>query len=259
MSKGKRTISPDNGDDKVPEPYYIGEFRYRNNEYGARYLYPPAIKGAVSVEIQEEFEDDKLIKRLVGSIEGLEITKFKISENTAFAKVVPKPKSGVGEVGASDSITRPKRKEDESPAHGGGALDKDGVFNAVRSRSLKNVGAVGGSSSSDRGGFGGVGGISSNGARGFGSVGGSSSNNDGGAQNSDYEFLRGVENLKHLQRDSIKIDLLNRSRALSLLQEAPSSPTASSSSSMVSSPTPSESPASTSGSSGLGGVNDKSK
>ena len=29
MSKGKRTISPDNGDDKVPESYYIGEFRYR--------------------------------------------------------------------------------------------------------------------------------------------------------------------------------------------------------------------------------------
>ena len=90
------------------------------------------------------------------------------------------------------------------------------------------------------------------------SVGGSSSNNNGGATNPDYEFLRGVENLEHLQRDSIKIDQLNQSQALSRRQEAPSSPTASSSSSMVSSPTPSESPASTSGSSGLGGVNDKS-
>jgi len=111
------------------------------------------------------------------------------------------------------------------------------------------------------GGLGGVRGGHSNG--GVGGVGdrepGTSSltSEDGSEVNSsleDYDFLRGVENLEQLQRDSGRI---NQSRA-SHQQEAPSSPTASSSSSsMPSSLKPSESPASTSVSPGLGGVNNQ--
>ena len=256
-----------------------------------------------------------------------------------------------------------RRNRSGSSANGGGALDEDDVFRAVRSRSsnVGGLGSVGGSSSSDRGGFSGVGGSSSNGAKGasssndvrapnpdegsgafgsrssnvggFSGVGGSSSNGAKGASSSndvrapnpaggfsarressnvggllggvggsysnggvggvdyresgasaftmfkrDDEFLNGVKNLEHLQRDSIKINQSQESHqqeapssstasssssmpsspTASSSSSMPSSSTASSSSSMSSSPTPSESPASTFGSSGLGGVNDKS-
>ena len=193
-----------------------------------------------------------------------------------------------------------------------------GAFGS-RSSNVGGLGSVGGSSSSDRGGFSGVGGSSSNGAKGasssndvrapnpaggfsarressnvgglLGGVGGSYSN--GGVGGVDYresgasaftmfkrddEFLNGVKNLEHLQGDSIKINQSRESHqqeapssstasssssmpsspSASSSSSMPSSSTASSSSSMSSSPTPSESPASTFGSSGLGGVNDKS-
>ena len=108
--------------------------------------------------------------------------------------------------------------------------------------------------SSNVGGLGSVGGSYSNGG-----VGGVDYRESGASaftmfKRDDEEFLNGVKNLEHLQRDSIKI---NQSRE-SHQQEAPSSSTASSSSSMPSLLTPSESPASTSVSPGLGGVNDKS-
>ena len=122
-----------------------------------------------------------------------------------------------------------------------------GGFGAFRSRS-PNVGGLGG-----------VGGSYSNGV-----VGGvdyresdtsASKSNDGSevnlSQQDDELFLMGVKNLEQLQRDSKKISQL---QVPPHQQEAPSSPTASSSSSIPSSLTPSESPASTSGSPGLGGV-----
>lgn len=115
-----------------------------------------------------------------------------------------------------------------------------GGFSAFRSRS------------SNAGGLGGFGGSYSNGG-----VGGVDYRESGASVfkmfQRDDEFLRGVENLEHLHRDSRGI---NQSPA-SHQQEAPLSPTASSSSSMPSSLTPSESPASTFGSSGLGGVNNQ--
>ena len=190
-----------------------------------------------------------------------------------------------------------RRNRSGSSANGGGALDEDDVFRAVRSRSsnVGGLGSVGGSSSSDRGGFSGVGGSSSNGAKGasssndvrapnpaggfsarressnvgglLGGVGGSYSN--GGVGGVDYResgasaftmFKRDDEFLngvENLEHLQRGSIKINQSQE-SHQQEAPSSSTASSSSSMSSSPTPSESPASTFGSSGLGGVNDKS-
>ncbi len=123
-----------------------------------------------------------------------------------------------------------------------------GVFSAVREKSsnFSELGGVGGSYSN-----GGVGGVDYRE-----SDTSASKSNDGSevnlSQQDDELFLMGVKNLEQLQRDSRGI---NQSPAHQ--KEAPSSPTASSSSSMPSSLTPSESPASTSGSPGLGGVNNQ--